>query len=280
MPELPEVESVCRLMTRTIAHHTIESVEVAPDEIVLGGVEPSAIEAAVIGRKITGVGRKGKYWWLEFEDAPYLFGHLGMSGWIREVGSESRRLHAHGDAPLDDQEGRPKFLKLLIETDNGKRIAFTDGRRLGRLWLADGPDADERVKALGPDAYDELPKAVQLGKMLAKRKAPIKAILLDQGFLAGLGNWLADEILYRSKISPKRLASSLSEREVKVLHNSIRFVLKTAIDADADYHKFPDTWMFHHRWGGDRGQEFIGGKKIVREQVGGRTTAWVPDVQK
>ena len=148
MPELPEVETVCRIMRRVLVGDRIVGVDVANDEIVLGGVPSSAIRKALLGRQITEVGRKGKYWWLAISDGPYLFGHLGMSGWIRELGQATIRLQSHGSAALDGVDGLPKFLKLLIVTEAGGRIAFTDGRRLGRLWLGESPETDSRIQRL------------------------------------------------------------------------------------------------------------------------------------
>lgn len=280
MPELPEVESVRCMMRRVLGGKKIVAAEVSPDEIVLGGTPPSAVQKALIGQTVEDIGRKGKYWWIELDEKPWVFGHLGMSGWVRELGKDSRRLHSHGEAPLDDEEGRPRFLKMLIEAEDGSRIAFTDGRRLGRLWLAESPQDSKAIRALGFDCYEELPTAVEIGKVLAKRKAPMKAILLDQGVFAGIGNWIADEVLYHAKIAPKRLANSLDEKEVAALRKAIKNVIGHAVDSDADYKKFPETWLFHHRWGGDKGMEHIGKHSIVRETVGGRTTAWVPDIQK
>jgi formamidopyrimidine-DNA glycosylase len=279
MPELPEVESVRRLMQRTLGGKRIAEVEVAPDEIVLGGAPPDAVRSALLGRTVQSVGRKGKYWWIELDEKPWLFGHLGMSGWIRQIGADSIRLHSHGEAPLDDDTGRPRFLKLLIRAEDGSTVAFTDGRRLGRLWLGDSPEQDRAISKLGFDCLDELPTAKKLHLMLQKRKAPIKAVLLDQGLFAGVGNWIADETLYQARIAPARLANSLSDKEVKALRSALAHILKTAVDADADYRTFPDSWLFQHRWGGDRGADRIGGKEIVRQTIGGRTTAWVPSRQ-
>jgi formamidopyrimidine-DNA glycosylase len=268
-------------MRRVIEGKRIVRVEVMPDEIVLSGHPPEAVEAALVGNTVTGVGRHGKFWWLSLEgEGPTVFGHLGMSGWIRELDTEGRRLHSHGNAPIFDAEGRPRFLKLLIEVEGGGKVAFTDSRRFARLWLGESPESDKQVKRLGPDAHLGLPPTEELVKRLAKRKAPIKAVLLDQTAFAGIGNWIADEVLYQAGIAPKRLASSLSPVEVAALRDSIESVLSHAVEVDADYTKFPDEWLFHHRWGGGKGAELVQGKEIVRETVGGRTTAWVPERQK
>lgn len=280
MPELPEVESVRRIMSRVLKGHRIVRAEVVPDDIMQYGIDPAVIQAALEGHTVKEVGRHGKYWWLELDQKPWLYGHLGMSGWIRELGAPTMRLKEHGNAPLDDANGRPRFLKLLLETEKGGKIAFTDARRLGRMWLVEDPAKDSRLKKLGRDSYNDLPTTKELHTIFQRRKVPLKALLLDQGVFAGVGNWIADEVLYHARLSPKRLASSLSEKEAGQLHTALRKILDHAVEVNADYQKFPEDWMFHHRWGGARGAEFIGGKQIVREQVGGRTTAWIPEIQK
>jgi formamidopyrimidine-DNA glycosylase len=280
MPELPEVETVRRIMERVLVGHTIVDAEILPDPIMMFGVPPERIKHALEGRKVTGIGRKGKYWWIEFEDKPWLVGHLGMSGWIRELGASTIRLREHGQAPLDDEAGRPRFLKMLLTTEAGGKISFTDGRRLGRLWLTDDIENDAKMEKLGPDAWKNLPKDKPLFEILQKRKAPLKALLLDQKLFAGVGNWIADEALYQSRLSPKRLGNTLTQKEVSRLRSAIEEIITKAVEVGADKDQFPVDWLFQHRWGGSKGAEFIAGNPIIREQVGGRTTAWVPKVQK
>lgn len=281
MPELPEVETVCRLIRHALQGKKITQVEVTPDSIVFSRTSPKVIEEALLGRTLKSVGRRGKYFWLTLSgDGPTVFGHLGMSGWVREVGLEGTRLHGHGKAPFEDEHGRARFLKLGLATRTGRGIVLTDPRRLGRVWLGPSPEEDKRVKRLGPDAFDDLPSAKELQALLTRRKIPIKAVLLDQGALSGIGNWIADEVLYQSRIAPKRVAASLSAAEVTALRRAIVSVLARAVKVGADYEQFPKTWLFEHRWGGSRGSQRIGRHAIVREEVGGRTTAWVPALQK
>jgi formamidopyrimidine-DNA glycosylase len=280
MPELPEVETVCRLLRRVLVDHKIKAVEAVPDTIVFGDAPPEAIESALVGRTVKAIGRRGKTWWIETDKAPVLVGHLGMAGWVREVGAPTIRLKEHGKAPLDDENGRPRFLKLLITSDEGRKVAFTDGRRLGRVRLTEDAKTDKKLKELGPDALTELPKDDKFDALFKKRSAPIKALLMDQTILSGIGNWVADEALYHARIAPNRAASSLTPAEFKALRKQVLYVLETAVEAGADEHKYPKGWMFHHRWGGGKGVSQIDGKKIVREEVGGRTTAWVPTLQK
>lgn len=280
MPELAEVETVCRLMRAVLAGQRIACVEVLPDTIVFQSSQRN-IEDAFAGRTVRAIGRRGKTFWLALAGpGPTVYGHLGMSGWIREVGREGTRLQSHGDAPLDDPDGRPRFLKLRLEVRGGRAIAFTDPRRLGRVWLGGDPADEPRVQRLGRDAFDDLPTTPELAVRFARRRIAIKALLLDQTVLAGLGNWLADEVLYQARIAPARLASSLASAELAALRRAIRTVVGHAVKVGADAARFPRTWLFEHRWGGGRGAQQIAGHAIQRDEIGGRTTAWVPARQK
>ncbi len=271
---------MCRIMRSALVGHELADVEVAEDNIVLTGLPADLVRTAVLGATVTGVGRKGKFWWLELDRKPWLFGHLGMAGWIRELGEPTARLREHGKAPLDDEEGKPRFLKILLTSSNGRRIAMTDGRRLARLWLGESPQTDERVARLGPDAFTDLPSSEALLNKWKGRTAPIKGMLLDQAQVSGVGNYLADEALYQAGISPKREAGSLKVKEIDKLRNVLHHVLEQAIEVGADSDKFPPEWLFHHRWGGSKGADLIEGQQILRETVAGRTTAWVPSRQK
>jgi formamidopyrimidine-DNA glycosylase len=280
MPELPEVETVRRVLRRALKGKRIAEVELVPDEIVSKGLTQDLMNEILVGAKVLEIGRKGKTWWLELDRKPWIFGHLGMSGWVRELGMPTARLKEHGKKPLDDESGRPRFLKLMITSEDGRRIAFTDGRRLGRLWLSEDAEHDKKVQALGFDCLDALPPPKELKEILSRRKAPIKAVLMDQSVFAGIGNWVADEVLYQARIAPKRSAASLSLEELERMREKILHVLNTAIEAGVEESKYPPEWLFMHRWGGSRGKDLIEGRQIIREPVGGRTTAWVPEIQK
>ena len=280
MPELPEVETVCRIMRRALVGKKIKEVEIVKDNIIFGATPAEAIIKALEGRTVKKVGRKGKTWWIEFDKPPVLFGHLGMSGWIRELGKKTTRLKEHGNAPLDDEGGRPRFLKMMVTAADGTRVSFTDARRLGRIWLSESAEKDAKIKKLGPDALNEMPEGKDFNALFNKRNAPIKALLMDQGILCGVGNWVADEVLYHAKIAPQRAGSSLTSAEFTKLRKTILEILNAAVDNGADEEKYPKTWLFHHRWGGSRGADKIGKHDIKRDTVGGRTTAWVPSVQK
>lgn len=277
MPELPEVEAVRRVCERVLVGRILTEVEVVPDEIVFRGGSPDDIRDALVGKGVERAGRLGKAFWLDLGSS-FLLMHLGMSGWLREVGRDStKRLLSHGSAPLDDPDGHPRFLKLLLVADDDGRVAFTDGRRLGRIEIV--PDLSAALKDIGPDALTQPRSSAELAKLLVGRKAPIKALLLDQKLFAGVGNWVADEALYHAGIAPMRQAASLTASECDRLANALTEVLETAVAVDAESERFPVGWLFHHRWGGSRGKDQIDGAEIRRDKVGGRTSAWVPSRQ-
>lgn len=280
MPELAEVETVRRIMERALAGRRIRTAEVPVDEIVTKKTPNTLIEETLIGAKVESLGRKGKLWWIGLHSGKTVFGHLGMAGWIRELGEPTIRLKEHGEAPLDDENGRPRFLKMLLETDEGRRIALTDGRRLARLWLGEKPEDDKFFQSLGPDMWTARPPAKELHAVLKKRKAAIKALMLDQKLFAGVGNWLADEALFQARIRPSRPGEKLSLNDVQTLLDRLGEILDHAVEVGADEHQFPDDWLFKARWGGHRGSDTHLGYTIQREEIGGRTTAWIRELQK
>src|SRR5262249_28913945 len=152
------------------------------------------------------------------------------------------------------------------------------GRRLGRLRLRQDPRREPPIATLGFDALRELPPAGEFLARLRARAAPVKAVLLDQSFAAGVGNWVADEVLYQARTDPRRRARSLTDAEGRRLRLRIRSVLATAVRARADSDRYPRSWLFHHRW--DRDTRTARGAAIHHVVVGGRTTAWVPGTQR
>ena len=276
MPELPEVETVRRIFDRVLTGQRIVDAEIAEDSIVLKKTPSEVVRDAIVGRTVTGTGRIGKYFWLELDTKPWLFGHLGMAGWVREIGASTIRLREHGQAPMEDAEGRPKFLKMLLTAEDGGQVVMTDGRRLARIWLCSSPMEDPAISKLGPDCYAALPPELSIYETVVRRSAPIKALLLDQSLFCGVGNWIADEVLYLAGIRPSRHGKTLTIEDCTRLRAALQDVISHAVEVGADKEKFPATWLFHYRWGGGKGDELIDGQTIVREQIGGRTTAWVP----
>ena len=116
--------------------------------------------------------------------------------------------------------------------------------------------------------------------MMRARSAPIKAVLLDQSVAAGVGNWIADEVLYQAGVDPRRRASTLTDAELRRVRERIRSVVATAVRYNSDSDRFPRHWLFHDRWGKKAMAMTSRGQPIRYATVGGRTTAWVPTVQR
>ena len=265
MPELPEVETARRALQRAARGRRITRVAAQDDRIVFTGVTARRFAVALRGRRVEEVHRRGKHLWFVLDRGPFPAFHFGMTG---------------GFAILDSAAPRPRFWKAALDLEDGRALVFSDARRFGRIRLQDDPEGEPPISLLGFDPLQGLPPAAELHRLLARRRAPLKAVLLDQGLFAGVGNWIADEVLYQSRLSPLRLAASLRLDEVRTLRARLHGVVKHAVLVEADSDRFPRTWLFHHRWGRVRDAQSGRGETIVHDTVGGRTTAWVPAVQR
>jgi formamidopyrimidine-DNA glycosylase len=265
MPELPDVEAQRRRLQRWLKGRRLSAVHVLEDPIVYAGRPARSVAAALRGRRVRAVHRRGKHLWIELDRRPWPAFHFGMTGWFEYYRRESER---------------PRFWKIEMVADDGRRVAYTDPRRFGRIRLQHDPPREPPIALLGFDPLEGLPPARDLARHLARRKAPLKAVLLDQALFAGVGNWVADEVLYQAGLSPRRPASSLGPAEVRRLRDRLHSVIARAVSVDADSERFPRTWLFHTRWGRRAGALTARDEPIVHETIGGRTTAWVPTRQK
>lgn len=288
MPELAEVETVRRRIEEQLKKKKIKEITFDKSDRHFFAFAPvKEVEKALVGARITGAGRKGKYFWIELDRKPWPLIHLGMSGnttFLNPKIKGSSHEHTWGGAQLWKERDKKLieklwFSRLLLHLEGGVEMSIVDPRRFGRMWLTDDPWTHPRIKKLGYDPLLDFPSVKVLSEKLKKRKKAIKAVLLDQALFAGIGNWLADEILYQSRISPHLLASQLTPAQIKKLHQQTLVVVKKAVAVDADYERYPKTWLFHERWGKSKNAKTSKGK-IVHEEVGGRTTAWVPGWQK
>jgi len=265
VPELPEVESARRMAARVLTGRRIVAVATVRDSIMYAGISPMRFASALRGRMVRGVGRRGKHLWLELDCRPWPAFHFGMTGYFEKYSRP---------------EERPRFWKMELLLDNHTRFALSDARRLGRIRLLNDPANEPPICDLGFDPLSDSDLGPRFVQELRRRKAPVKAVLLDQSFSAGVGNWIADEVLYQSKIRPQRRGCDLSPAEAQCLFRKVIAVIRRAVDVDGNNDRYPRTWLFHYRWGKMAGAVTFKGEKIVHETIGGRTTAWVPAVQK
>lgn len=260
MPELPEVESARAVISRQALHRAIAEVDDS-DSYECRPHRPGQIRAALVGRSLTVAHRRGKSIWVETSDGgPALGVHLGMSGKV-VVGDGAGAEVDGGDywgrgRPVGDH----RFTRFALSFEDGGWLRLVDPRRLGRVRL------DPPVERLGPDAASVTP--AQFRALLAGSAAPVKARLMDQERLAGIGNLLADQILWQARVSPRRPARDLDDAEVARLLRATRAAIRAAI-AGGGVHTLR---VIPYRAAGASCPR--DGAPMVRGTVGGRTTWW------
>ena len=277
MPELPEVEHARQLIEQTAKGHRIVEVGCASDSVVLEGVTDSEIRQALSNRIVCAARRRGKHIWLELDKRPWPCFHLGMTGVFHTADTKPFKLATNH--VVNKKQWPPQFTKLHLFLSNGSELVMTNKRRLGRIRLRQDPTGEPPISQLGFDPLLDLPSLEKFSEWLAGRSAAIKSLLLDQSFSAGVGNWIADEVLYQAKIAPRRPANQLSNSEIKIIRLQLRHIIETAVQANADASKFPKTWLFHRRWNKNANSR-LAGHPIEFITVAGRTTAWVPELQR
>jgi len=268
MPELPEVETIVRDLRPLVMGQTITAIEVRWPRLIAA---PTAevFEERIVGQWIERVGRRGKYIVASLSQDTLLV-HLGMTG--RLLVSDSQFF------PLDQRPLEDRHTHVLLQLSSGRLLAYRDVRKFGRLFLV--REANHVVGKLGPEPLGTTFTAERLGQMLRGRHKRLKDLLLDQTFVAGLGNIYTDEALWEARLSPHRLADTLSRPEAVRLHAAIRGILERGIAARgttlSDYRDGlgrKGTNQHHLRAYGRTGRPCPRcGAPIVREVVGGRGT--------
>ncbi|HEY7380778.1 MAG TPA: bifunctional DNA-formamidopyrimidine glycosylase/DNA-(apurinic or apyrimidinic site) lyase [Gaiella sp.] len=215
MPELPEVETVRRAMAPVLEGGVVTAATIL-DERLTRPFDPAAVAAELVGERVSAVDRRGKYLIVRFESGRVLLVHLRMTGSFRVAARES----------LPDDPHR----RAVLSMDNRSDVAYRDVRRFGTWELLEHGELEPYLSdRLGPEPLDHRLTATGLGERLAGRRAPLKAALLDQRRLAGLGNIYVDEALWHARLHPLRPAGSLDREELIRLHRAIRRALRTGI---------------------------------------------------
>ena len=211
MPELPEVETIRRSLAPHLCDDAIAAVPLL-DPHAVAEPEPDALAALLPGRRIRAVNRRAKF--LVFAlDALNLVVHLRMSGRLRLV------------PRVEDT----RYLRAQWDLASGRALCFYDVRRFGRIWLLDGARLAALFAPLGPEPFDPALTPALLQERLGKRTAPLKSLLLNQHFIAGLGNIYVDEALHACNLHPRRRADTLEIGETAALLKAIRRILREAI---------------------------------------------------
>jgi formamidopyrimidine-DNA glycosylase len=247
VPELPEAERARALVESKALGRRIVAVDDS-DTYVSRPHSPGQIADALVGRTLTAAHRRGKSMWFETsDDGPILFLHLGMAGRI---------------AVDEEPAPNPKWDRFTLEFADGGSLALRDRRRLGRAII------DPDLSNLGPDAAEATVR--EFRERVGRSAAPLKARLMDQSAIAGVGNLLADEILWQARQDPRRPASDLSPEELDALRRVTRKVIRDSVRRGGAH----TGRLNPHRVRGGRCPRC--GAELARDRIGGRTTYWCP----
>jgi formamidopyrimidine-DNA glycosylase len=273
MPELPEVETVRARLEPVLTGRRFERVEIN-DARLVRPYDPAEVAAELEGERVAAVERRGKYLIVRFETGRVLLIHLRMTGSLRHAGPGGLQADPHRRA--------------VVRLDDGSDVAYRDVRRFGTwLLLEPGELLGYLATRVGDEPFAVLFTAARLGERLAGRRAPVKAALLDQRTVAGLGNIYVDEALWRARIHPLRPADSLDRDELRRLHRAVRTTLEHGIARqgstlrdyalpDGGSGSMQDEFKVYGR-GGEPCDRC--GMPIAKTRVAGRGTWFCPNCQ-
>lgn len=244
MPELPEVEVLRRDLDREVVGKKIKSIEVNGLRSIRRHKTKKAFASRLEGHKITRVERRGKYLVLHLDGDEALVVHLGMSGQLLRAKSAREKM--------------PKHTHVVLTFTQGGQLRFVDPRTFGEMFVAALDDIDNQVEELAHLGVDPLETTMSwdyFGRLVAQRKCRLKALLMDQRFLAGIGNVYSDEILFTAGLRFDRESDSLSDQEIRRLYRAIGEILQEAVKhrgsslADEQYVDLfgkPGAFQHHH----------------------------------
>lgn len=258
MPELPEIALFKKYLDSTALHQKISRVDFPGSGVLQNS--PKEMQKALVGNSLEQSRRLGKYLMVGLKSGDCLVFHFGMTGGLEYY---------------KNQEA-PKYSKMVICFDNGYELAYTNRRKLGKIYLAEDCEQFQEDHSLGEDALELSEK--EFLNLLEDKKGSIKGVLMDQKTLSGIGNVYSDEMLYQSGIHPKTKTDKLSETQRKTLFRNMISVLETAIDKEGERSEFPSDFLSRHRKKGEPCPKCSG--KIEKISVSGRSTYFCPSCQK
>ncbi len=273
MPELPEVETVRAGLSPRLVGRRFEDIRIL-DSRLTRPVDPAEVAAELTGERVRAVDRRGKYLIVRFESGLVLLIHLRMTGTL---------VHSRNGAPAESH------VRAVVRLDDGSDVVYRDIRRFGTWLVLRADELDAYLAArLGREPLEASFAARDLGERLAARKLPLKAALLDQRTVAGVGNIYADEALWRARLHPARPAGELDTRELRALHRGLRGALEAGIERQGatlrDY-RTPDgiagTMQHEFNVYGRAGEPCPRcGTPIAKTRLGGRGTWFCPGCQR
>ena len=264
MPELAEVEYFRKRWDAALGGEIV-AVHIHAGKRIFRGSDARALRRQLVRQRFLRSEARGKQMLFHFSGDNWLGIHLGMSGKLRlEPAGFGAGKHDH-----------------LVLGQKERALIFSDARQFGRVRFHHGKAAPEWWTASAPEIQSrQFTKAVMRKFVRQHQRAPIKAVLLLQKGFPGVGNWMADEILWRARIAPRISAGKLSSAKLEVLWHSARFVASASLKTiGQDFSDPPKSWLLHERWKRD-GKCPRHGRTLRRARIGGRTTAWCPRCQR
>ena len=264
MPELAEVAYACSQWKKGLGKKVVEIIT-HPTTRVYREEDRNQFAKDFLGSTISHSATHGKQMLFRFSKSRWLGLHLGMTGSLA----------------IEDPNYLVSKYDALVLRQHKQTLVFRDPRQFGRIRVHLGKEeptwwSDLPVSMLDPKFDIEVIKF----SLLRHAKRPIKAILLDQRYFQGMGNWMADEVLWRARIHPAQLGGKIKAPSQRKLFKEISFVVKGAMSSIARHGGDPPNgWLFHVRWK-DGGSCPTTGKPLVRREIGGRTSCWCPEIQK
>ena len=257
MPELPEVEGFARYFARHALRQRIGRVRVRDERIL--AVRKETLSRALRGQEFTRVHRHGKHLFAD-AGASWLHLHFGMTG----------------DLEYYSSSDEPRFARVIFEFEDGGHLAFIDMRLFGVVGLTASPEAYIEEHRLGPDPLEMTP--ARFRAQLANRRGAIKAVLMSQEIIAGIGNLYADETLFQTGIHPRRAVDRMSDAELRAVYNAMRRIVREVIRVREKDGDWPSRYLTMHREEGERCPKC--GGTIRRTVVMSRTTYFCGTHQK
>ena len=289
MPELPEVESMRRSFQRLTLHQKILQIcafeqgggprEGLFDEKVIPNTDPALLSKDLTHSSIVSTGRKGKHLSVSLSNQKCLLFHFGMTGSLVFKGQSTPQYKTF---KVSDT-WPPKYTKLELVLDS-LRVAFCDPRRLGRIRVIQEEDLytspSSPFTKLARDPFLEDVPLEEIYSIFQRSSMPVKGLLLDQEkCFSGVGNWVADEVLFQTAIHPSTKSNQLTMQQVESLSKKIKEVVTTAVECLEEGANFPSDWLFHQRWRNKKaGGVMADGATIHFETVAGRTSAIVTPI--
>jgi formamidopyrimidine-DNA glycosylase len=257
MPELPEVNTFQRYFDESSLRQRIQRVDVHDDKIIRN-MDGAQFAERLKGRTFSGSYRRGKYLFAELDNGHHVLLHFGMTGDLKYY---------------EDPSERPKHERFAFVFDNGFQLGFDDPRKFARILYLEDVQAYIHSLPLGEDA--QRISEVDFLELISNKKGQLKAFLLNQQYLAGVGNLYADELCYQTRIHPATRIESLTLKQKKFLFLTLQNILNFAVEQRANYKDYPEDWLW--QW---RREGFVpaDGRGVVRKAIiAGRTTYFLSE---